>query len=64
MSSGVVSTIVDRVVRDRAARRLGRAGVRLPSFAELANPSRIPDAQKAALRSVDPDHPDPAISFA
>ena len=63
MSSGVVSTIVDRVVRDRAARRLGRAGVRLPSFAELANPSRIPDAQKAALRSVDPDHPDPANLF-
>jgi len=63
MSSGVVSTIVDRVVRDHAARRLGRAGVRLPSFAELADPSRISERRSIALRSVDPDRPDPANLF-
>jgi len=63
MSGEVVSTIVDRGVRDRAARWLGRAGVRLPTFAELASPSRIPETRIAALRSVDPDRPDPANLF-
>ncbi len=43
--------------------RLGRAGVRLPTFAELAFPSTIPEARVAALRSVDPDRPDPANLF-
>ena len=63
MTGGVVSTIVDRVVRDRAARGVGRLGARLPTFAELADPSRIPEARKTALRSVDPDRPDPANLF-
>ena len=63
MSSGVVSTIVDCAARDRAARWLGRAAVRLPSFAELADPWRIPEARNVALRSVDPDRPDPANLF-
>jgi len=36
MSDEIVSTIVDHVVRDRAARWLGQAGVQLPTFAELA----------------------------
>jgi cysteine synthase len=60
MSGEVVSTIVDRAVRDRAARWLGRAGVRLPTFAELADPSSIPEARRITLPSVDPDRPDPA----
>jgi hypothetical protein len=64
MSDGmIVSTIVDRVVRDRAARWLGRAGARLPTFAELAAPSRTPEALRNALRSVDPDRPEPANLF-
>jgi cysteine synthase A len=63
MSGGVISAIVDPVVRDRAARWLGRAGVRLPTFAELADPSRISQARRTALRSVDPDRPEPANLF-
>ncbi len=63
MSDGIVSTIVDRVVRDRAARWVGRLGARLPSFAELADPSRIPEARRTPLRSVDPDRADPANLF-
>jgi cysteine synthase len=63
MSDGIVSTIVDRVVRDRAARWLGQAGVRLPTFAELADPPRIPEGPRSALRSVDPDRPEPANLF-
>src|SRR5215472_17421458 len=63
MIQEMAPTIVDRVVRDRAARWLSRARVRLPRFAELAEPSMIPEARKAALRSVDPDRPDPANLF-
>jgi cysteine synthase len=57
---GLGTTVFDRGVRDRAALRLGRAGVRLPRFAELADPATIAEARIAALRSVDPDRPDPA----
>src|SRR5271165_6110647 len=63
MSGGIVSTIVERTVRDRAARWLARVGARLPTFAELADPSSIPETQAAALRSVGPDRPDPANLF-
>jgi cysteine synthase len=63
MSGGIVPTIVDRTVRDRAARWLARVGARLPTFAELADPSSIPETRKTALRSVDPDRPDPANLF-
>jgi cysteine synthase len=63
MSDGIISTIVDRVVRDRAARWLGRAGVQLPTFAELTDPSRIPQTTRNALRSVAPDRPEPANLF-
>src|SRR4029077_126762 len=63
MSDGIESTVVDCVVRDRAAQWLGRAGVRLPTFAELAGPARIPTARKAALRAIDSDRPSPANLF-
>jgi cysteine synthase len=58
-----VTTLVDRLVRDRAARWLGRAGARLPTFAELADPSAIATARIAALGSIDPDRLDPANLF-
>jgi cysteine synthase A len=63
MSDEVVSTVVDRVVRDRAAQWLGRAGVQLPTFAELANPTRISKTRKAALRSLASELPDPVNLF-
>src|SRR5215467_9441466 len=59
----VVAAVVDRGVRDRAARWLGRAGVRLPTFAELGYPSTIPEARVEALRSVDPDRAHAANLF-
>jgi cysteine synthase len=61
--STIVTMVVDRAVRDRAAQWLGRAGVRLPTFVELAHPSTIPEARVAALRSVDPDGADAANLF-
>src|SRR6267378_2149585 len=60
---GAVTTVVDREIRDRAARWLGRAGVRLPTFAELADPGLIPESRRTALRSVDPDGLVPANLF-
>ena len=42
---------------------LRRAGARLPTFAELADPSSIPEGRRSALRSADPDRPDPANLF-
>ncbi len=59
----VVTTVVDAAIRDRATRWLGRIKARLPTFAELADPSRIPDERIAALRSAEPDRPHPANLF-
>src|SRR6516162_9045408 len=64
MTAGAVATaVVDPAVRDRAALWLGRAGARLPTFAELAAPSTIPEPRLSALRAVDPDRPHPATLF-
>jgi cysteine synthase len=60
---GLLSSVADAAKRDRAAQWLGRAGTRLPSLAELADPSNMPPSRVAALRSVDPDRPDPANLF-
>jgi cysteine synthase len=59
----ITAAIAAPAIRDRAARWLGRAGVRLPRFTELAYPLSIPTARAAALHSVDPDQPDPANLF-
>ena len=58
-----MTRVVDTAVRDRAAHSLRQGGARLPSFAELADPSSIPQSRVAALRLVDPDRPDPANLF-
>jgi cysteine synthase len=47
-------------VRRRAAAHLRSAGVRLPTFTELAEPETVPLAIRAGLAGVDPDAPDPA----
>jgi cysteine synthase len=61
--SNAPTSVFDPATRDRAAQWLRRAGARLPSFAELADPSNMPQSRLAALRSVDPDLPDPANLF-
>jgi cysteine synthase len=57
------TSVVDVAVRDKAAQSLRRAGARLPSFAELADPSKMLHSRVAALSSVDADRPDPANLF-
>jgi cysteine synthase len=58
-----VTTVVDVATRDRAAAWLREAGARLPTFAELADPSSIREECLSALRAADPDRPDPANLF-
>jgi cysteine synthase len=61
--AGVAARVVDAALRDRAALRLGRAGARLPTFGELADPVNIPGPRREALQSIDPDQPHPANLF-
>ncbi len=47
-------------MRRRAVGHLKKAGVRLPTFKELAEPEKAPPAIRAGLAGVDPDAPLPA----
>jgi cysteine synthase len=60
---GLEREIVDREVRDRAADRCRSLGVILPTFAQLADPSRIPAGVLDRLATVGPDAPDPLNLF-
>jgi cysteine synthase len=55
--------IADRSAYDRAVQRLREARVGLPTFDELADPSRLPAALTAGLAGVDPDAAHPANLF-
>lgn len=50
----------DPGARRRAVALLKDKGVRLPTFAELADPAKAPPEVRAALAGVDPDAADPA----
>jgi cysteine synthase len=60
---GIDTKIANPKARDRAAAWLARGGVRLPKFAELADPLHLAGDRAAALASVDPDWPAPANLF-
>jgi cysteine synthase len=60
---GLEDHIVDQGVYARTARRFGELGVVLPTFAELADPGRIPAAVGTALAGVKPDEPHPLNLF-
>ena len=52
--------VVDRQVYDRTVERFRQQRITLPTFAELADPARLPPARLASLANVDPDAADPA----
>jgi cysteine synthase A len=56
---GLETDIVDHGIYEQTVRRLRDARVVLPTFAELAEPTRIPVATRAELAEVDPDVADP-----
>jgi cysteine synthase len=60
---GLEREIVDRQTLDAAAVRLRDTNVVLPTFAELAEPARIPAKVTEALAGVDPDAPHPLNLF-
>lgn len=60
---GLEADIVDRQTHTRAIRRIRDAAVVLPTFAELADPKRIPASTRAAVERVDPDQPHPLNLF-
>ena len=60
---GLEREIVDGAVYRRTVGRFREMRLRLPTFAELADPSRIPASIRARLASVDPDAPHPLNLF-
>ncbi len=55
----IATGVVDKAVRQRSVAFLRDKKVRLPTFAELAEPDRIPASLRAALAGVGPDEADP-----
>ncbi len=60
---GLETHVVDEDVLARTAALVRAAGIRLPTFAQLADPSTLPADVLAKLPDVDPDAPDPANLF-
>lgn len=60
---GVESHIVDRGVYEHSVARFRQAGIRLPTFTQLADPTRIPTEVHEALASIEPDAPHPLNLF-
>jgi cysteine synthase len=60
---GLEREIVEKRAYDRAVARFREQRIRLPKFAELAEPSRIPQPVVSALAAVDPDAADPRNLF-
>jgi hypothetical protein len=55
---GLERSVTDASVLDRTAARLGKAGVVLPTIAQLKDPATIPESIRSRLPSVEPDEPD------
>lgn len=60
---GLAKDVVDSEVRARAIAHLRERKVTLPTFAQLEDPSLIPDDVRARLADVDPDAADPLNLF-
>src|SRR3984885_1001255 len=60
---GIEREIVDRKVFANTVAWFREAKITLPSFGELASPSRIPAKVREALATIDPDAPHPLNLF-
>ncbi|HLY81651.1 MAG TPA: pyridoxal-phosphate dependent enzyme [Acidimicrobiales bacterium] len=58
-SLGLQRTLADADVYEHSVKRFREQGIALPTFAELADPSRIPAPVQAGLAAVDRHGPDP-----
>lgn len=59
MSAVINPEIADSRQRERAISRIRELGVVLPTFSQLADPAKIPDAISKTLADVAPDQPHP-----
>ncbi len=60
---GLERSVIDPEVLNRTATRFRKAGIVLPTIAQLKNPSTISVAVRDKLRTIDPDAPDPLNLF-
>ncbi|OGN86142.1 MAG: pyridoxal-5'-phosphate-dependent protein subunit beta [Chloroflexi bacterium GWC2_73_18] len=60
---GLECKVIDAGVYDRTVCRFRDARIAMPTFAELADPDRIPGGVAASLAGVEPDAPDPRNLF-
>ena len=60
---GLERSMVDRSAYERTVQRFREAAIVLPTFAQLADPTRIPDQVARALADVEPDEPHPLNLF-
>ncbi|HSG85935.1 MAG TPA: pyridoxal-phosphate dependent enzyme [Candidatus Limnocylindrales bacterium] len=60
---GLAREMVDPAVYERTAERFRRDRIALPTFAQLAEPERIPERVRTALDGIDPDAPHPLNLF-
>ncbi|MFV2062638.1 MAG: pyridoxal-5'-phosphate-dependent protein subunit beta [Chloroflexota bacterium] len=60
---GLERDVVDPAVYERSVERFRDAGITLPTFAQLADPSTIPAEVQAATNAVEPDSPHPLNLF-
>ena len=56
---GLEVEVVDAAIRDRAVKRFRQAGIALPTFAQMADPTLAPPHLVEQLSGVDPDAADP-----
>jgi cysteine synthase len=61
--TGLEREIADTEAYERTVRRFAEAGIALPTFAQLADPAKIPDRIEDALASVGPDDAHPLNLF-
>jgi cysteine synthase A len=55
---GLETHVVDQSIYNNSVKRFKERGIKLPTFAQLAEPSTIPAGIVERLRTVDPDAPD------
>jgi len=60
---GLVRDLIDPAAVEHTITRFREAGVVLPTFAQLADPTTMPAAVRDRLPAVDPDAPDPLNLF-
>ena len=60
---GLDTEVVDAGVYDSTVGAFRDAGVLLPTIAQLADPTTIPEAITDALQDIDPDEPHPLNLF-